>query len=300
MKIGLMHLAQRESVDGLVESVRRAEAEGFASLWMPNVFALDAITALGVAGRESDRIELGTAVVPIQPRHPFAMAQQALTTAAASGGRFALGIGLSHKVVIEDMFGLSFDRPARHMREYLEAMSPLLRGERTNFDGDVYRVSGSVRVPDAGVVPVLVAALGSAMLRVAGSHAQGTITWMTGIRTLESHIGPCLREAARDAGRPEPRVVAGVPVALTTDIDAAQKRVGEVLSMYGSLPSYRAMLDREGAASPADVALLGDEATLRAGIERHREVGVTDFTASIIPVGPGSRERTREFLRDLL
>lgn len=300
MNLGIMHMSADESVDQFVAAVKLYEAEGFASVWVPNIFGIDAITALALAGRETERIEMGTAVVPTFPRHPFAIAQQALTAAAASSGRFVLGIGLSHKLVIENMMGLSYDKPARHMREYLEALTPLLRGQPTKFEGEQYRVAGAIQVPGVQSVPLVVAALGEVMLGLAGKYTQGTITWMTGTNTLESHIGPKLRKSAKEAGQPEPRLIAGVPVALTSDPAGAREYVAKTLQMYGMLPSYRAMLDREGAEGPADVALLGDEATLRAGIERYRDAGVTDFGASLLPVEKGAAERTREFFRSLL
>lgn len=303
MRIGLMYgVTERADggIDEVVAAARRAESLGFATFWMPNIFSWDAITALAIAGRETQRIELGTAVVPTYPRHPMALAQQALTAGVASGGRFTLGIGLSHRIVIEDMFGLSYEKPARHMKEYLEVLMPLLRGERVDFEGERYRVHGQIQVPDAKPVPVVVAALGEVMLGHAGRLAEGTITWMTGPKTLESHIAPRLRRAAEAAGRPAPRIVAGLPVALTNDVEGARKRLGEVFQIYGQLPSYRAMLDREGVESPAGVALVGDEASLRSQIERLRDGGVTDFDAAIAPVPGGPPERTLEFLATFL
>jgi F420-dependent oxidoreductase-like protein len=303
MRIGLMHGATdgpAGEIDGIVEHAKRVERLGFATLWMPNIFSWDAIIALSIVGRETSRIELGTAVVPTYPRHPMAIAQQALSAAAVSRGRFTLGIGLSHKIVIEDMFGLSYERPARHMREYLEVLTPLLRGEPAKFAGELYRVQGGIQVPGAGRVGLVVAALGEVMLGLAGRLSDGTITWMTGPKTLESHTVPTLRAAAEKAGRPSPRVVAGLPIALTNDAAKAREKMGEIFAIYGTLPSYRAMLDREGAASPAAVALAGDEAELRQQIGRLRDVGVTDFDAAIAPVEEGCAERTLEFLASLL
>jgi F420-dependent oxidoreductase-like protein len=203
------------SLDGALSQARLAHGAGLATFWMPNIFGLDGITTQAIVGREVPEIELGTAVVPTYPRHPTAMAQQALTTAAATGGRFTLGIGLSHKIVIEDLFGLDYSKPARHMREYLEVLMPLLRGEPAKFAGEEYRVNVGIQVPGAGVVSVLVAALGPVMLGIAGRLTDGTITWMTGPDTLESHIVPTIRRAASEDGRPTPRVVAGLPIALT-------------------------------------------------------------------------------------
>jgi len=303
MKVGVMSGATGnldETLDVLVSRARDLEARGFDAMWMANIFGLDAITALAVVGRETERIRLGTAVVPTYPRHPSAMAQQALTTQAACGGRFQLGIGLSHKMVIEDMLGLSYERPARHMRAYMEVLAPLLRGEPARVEGEQYRVNLGLAVPGSSDVPVLIAALGEKMLEIAGQIADGTILWMTGPRTIEEHIGPRLRAAAQAAGRPSPRIVAGLPIVLTQDPESVRERIGKALVMYGQLPSYRAMLDREGAAGPGDLALVGDEKTLDEGLQRLREIGVTDFDAAIIPVEDGADERTIAYLESRL
>jgi F420-dependent oxidoreductase-like protein len=300
MRIGMMLGATQgpdSTLEGLAEYANKLEERGFDSLWLAHVLGLDAITCLALLGRETSRIELGTAVVPSFPRHPVALAQQALTAAVASGGRFSLGIGLSHKVLIENMLGLSYEKPARHMREYLEVLGPLLRGEPVAHEGEVYRVQGALMIKDAPTpVPVLVAALGPAMLRVAGRLAQGTITWMTGPKTLASHIVPGIRAAAQEAGRPEPRVVAGFPIAVTDDVDSARKKAGEMFAIYGTLPSYRAMLDREGLEGPADMALLGSEDHVSAALDRIAETGVTDLIAAISPADEGARARTLDLL----
>jgi F420-dependent oxidoreductase-like protein len=300
MRIGLMLGGSGSSLVDIAAQARRAESGGFASFWMPNIFALDAITTAAIVGREVGRIELGTAVVPTYPRHPVALAQQALTAAVASGGRFTLGIGLSHRIVIEDMFGLDYSKPARHMREYLEVLTPLLRSEPAKFAGSEFRVNVGLSVPEAPRVPVLVAALGPVMLGLAGRLADGTITWMTGPRTLAHHIVPTIARAARDAGRPAPRIVAGLPIALTNDASRAREAIAKTFEIYGTLPSYRAMLDREGAAGPADVAMVGDEAALRAQIGRLGDAGVTDFDAAIVPLEEGSADRTLAFLESLV
>lgn len=290
-------IGRQLKVDDVVALTRRAEAAGFDTVWMANVFSLDAIMTLAIAGRESTRIEVGTAVTPTYPRHPTAIAQQAVTAAAACGNRFTLGIGLAHKIMIEDALGLSYAQPARHMREYLQVLTPLLRGEIVHFDGEQYRVHGlSVGAAGAGEVPVIVAALGESMLKLAGHYTSGTITWMVGPRTLEQHIMPVIGSAAQAAGRPAPRIVAGFPIVLTRNVEAARQILGGALAVYGQLPSYRAMLDREGLKRPEDFALIGDEATLRASLERLRSLGVTDFNAAIADVEPGAFDRTFEFL----
>jgi F420-dependent oxidoreductase-like protein len=301
VRIGIMSGASGpgDTIDKLVARGREVERRGFSTLWMANIFSLDAIFTLGFVGRETERIELATAVVPTYPRHPHAMAQEALTANQAARGRFTLGIGLSHRLVIEDMFGLSYEKPARHMREYLQVLRPLLRREPVKFSGEVYRVSASVDVA-APAPPVLIAAMGDAMLRVAGELADGTVLWMTGAKTVAAHVAPKLRAAANAAGRPAPRIAAGIPIALTNDPDGARQWAATNLVVYGQLPSYRAMLDKEGLAGPADLALVGDERTLDAGLARLRDAGVTDFVASIVPSDPGADARTLDYLQSRL
>ncbi|MPZ24340.1 MAG: TIGR03564 family F420-dependent LLM class oxidoreductase [Dehalococcoidia bacterium] len=297
MRIGLNVTAGAETtVDGFLGQVKPAEEQGFSSVWTANIFGFDAINLLALAGRETSRIELGTAVVPTFPRHPLAIAQQALTTQAAAGGRFTLGIGLSHKVVIENMLGLSYTKTARHMREYLSVLMPLVSGQPAKFEGEQYRVNAGLQVAGANQVPVVVAALGSRMLEVTGEMADGTITWMTGPKTLESHIIPTIRRAASVAGRPEPRIIAGILISLTNDPEGGKAKASEGLKIYGTLPSYRAMLDREGAELPGDISIVGDEKALEAGLKRLEDIGVTDYAAALYPTDDGAVERTREFL----
>jgi F420-dependent oxidoreductase-like protein len=299
MQIGLMFGGSEMSLESATRQARDAQRGGFRTFWLPNIFGLDAITAAAVVGREVDGLELGTAVVPSYPRHPAALAQQALTASAATDGRFTLGIGLSHQIVIEGMYGLDYSKPARHMHEYLEVLAPLLRGEPVDHQGDAYCTKIAIDVPGARPVPLLVAALGPVMLGLAGRLSDGTITWMTGPGTIEKHIAPKLSAAAQQAGRPAPRIVCGLPIALTNDADGAREAVAKQFAIYGSLPSYRAMLDREGASGPADVALLGDEASLRKQIARLADAGVTDFDAAVTPLGEGSAARTVGFLASL-
>jgi 5,10-methylenetetrahydromethanopterin reductase len=302
MRIGVMIGGDggRPGLDDVIALAKRVEALGLDDVWMANIFSFDAISTLGLIGRETSRIGLGTAVTPTYPRHPTAIAQQALTTAAASRNRFTLGIGLSHQIVIETMLGMSYREPARHMREYLEVLTPLLRGETASFAGEQYRVNGvTLDVPGAEPVPLVVAALGPVMLKLAGERADGTNTWMVGPRTMESHVVKRITRAAAAAGRPAPRIVGGFPIVLTNQPDAAKAKIAETLTIYGQLPSYRAMLDREGAAGPADIAIAGDENLLRGALRRLEEIGVTHFNAAIAAVEAGAYDRTLEFLASL-
>lgn len=297
MRIGIQLGGGRGgTLDGLLNEAKRAEAAGFASAWLSHIFSFDALTVVALAGRETVRIELGTAVVPTYPRHPVALAQQALTVQAATGNRLALGIGLSHKIVIEDMFGLDYSRPIPHMREYLLALGGLLSGEPTRFQGELYRVAAQFTVPGATKPPLLVAALGPAMLRLAGRLADGTVTWMGGLAYLRDVAVPTIRQAAAQAGRPAPRIVAGLPVCVTDDPAAARAAAEKVFQMYGQLPSYRATLDRGGAAGPGDVALVGGEQEVEAQLRALAAAGVTDFSAAPFRTPGGSIEPTYELL----
>jgi F420-dependent oxidoreductase-like protein len=287
--------------DGLVAQARRAEADGFASGWLANIFGMDAILGAALCARETSHLELGTAVVPTYPRHPVAMAQLALSAQAAARGRFTLGIGLSHQIVVEGMLGLSFARPYSHMREYLAVLGPLVRTGSVAWAGDEFRVTAQLAVAGATPCPILVAALAPRMLALAGREADGTITWMTGARTLREHTVPRLRDAAAKAGRPAPRVVVGLPIAVTRDVVAARASAARQFQVYGVLPSYRAMLDREGVEGPADVAVVGDESAVGEQLGRLDEAGATDFLAAPFPVDADADAvaRTRAFLARL-
>jgi F420-dependent oxidoreductase-like protein len=287
-----------DALNRLRDQLRRAADDGFASAWVSNIFGLDALTALAVAGSQVPGIELGTAVVPTYPRHPAVLAQQALTTATAVDGRLTLGIGLSHKIVIDDMYGYSFDRPARHMSEYLSVLLPLLDGQQVAFEGETLRAGIGLSTPRPGRVPVLLAALGPQMLRLAGARTDGTVLWMTGPATVRDYIVPAIREAAAAAGRPSPRVVCILPVCVTSDTGDARAKANEVLGFYGQLPSYRAMLDREGAAEPGDVVVTGDEDSVTTQIAGLADAGVTDFVALEYARGDDGK-RTRTLLASL-
>lgn len=278
MRIGL-GLDTAGTVDDVVERARGLAATGVATLWSSQIFGWDTLTTLAVVGREVPSVGLGTAVVPVYPRHPAMLAAQALTVQSASGGRLLLGVGLSHQLVVEGMWGLSFERPVQYMREYLSILQPMLNGEKVALEGELLKTTtfAPPETPGAVAPPVLVAALGPSMLRVAAQLAAGTVTWMVGLRTLAEHVAPTIREAAREAGRSDPQIVVHLPVCVTSDREEALERAGRVFSVYGQLPSYRAMLDREGAANPPDVAIVGTEEDVAAQIRRFEDAGATEF-----------------------
>ncbi|HZQ26854.1 MAG TPA: LLM class F420-dependent oxidoreductase [Acidimicrobiales bacterium] len=299
MRYGLM-LDTSKPVDDVVAQARSMAQAGFAGAWSSQVFGYEALTVLAIVGREVPGIEVGTAVIPIYPRHPIVLAQQALTTQHVAGGRLVLGIGLSHQIVIEGMYGYSFDKPARAMREYLDALLPLLRGEQVSYQGETVKAMtmGPLDIKVDRPPPVLLAALAPVMLKLAGAVADGTITWMTGPDTLANHIVPTITKAATEAGRPAPRVGAGLPVCVTDDPDGARERADRAFAIYGQLPSYRAMLDKEGAAGPGQVAIVGDEETVARQVRALADAGVTDFAGA--PYGDGAEiERTVAVLAQL-
>lgn len=301
MRIGIFDGAINDgTVDQVVEGARRAESDGFDSFWVPQIFGHDALTALAVVGREVPRIELGTSVVPTYPRHPMMLAQQALTVNSVSGGRLTLGIGLSHQPVVEGMWGISFDKPVRHMREYLSAMMPLLEQGSGRFAGETLVARGDLSVVDRQRPGVVIAALGEQMLAVTAALADGTLTWCTGPKTLATHTVPTLRAAADAAGRDATRVIAALPVCVTADVASAHERAAGVFAIYGQLPSYRAMLDREGAAGPADIVIAGSADECADRIGALAEIGVTDFAAVEFSTDPDEAAATRAMLRTLV
>lgn len=285
-------------IDDLVRQTARASENGLATVWMSQIFGLDALTALAVVGREVPGIGLGTAVVPTYPRHPMVLAAQALTTQAATGGRLTLGVGLSHQIVIEGMLGYSFEHPLRHMTEYLSVLAPLVRENSANFEGQTLRFTGTINVPGSHHCPILVAALGPRMLDLAGRVADGTITWMTGPATVAGHIVPSITRSADEASRPPPQVVVALPVCVSDNASSAREKAAQTFSVYGQLPSYRAMLDREGAAGPADVAIVGDEGRVGEQIRAVVDAGATEFVAAPFG-GPDEIRRTMELLAGL-
>ena len=302
MRIGIF-LGEAVDLEQHVQQVVQVEQDGFDGAWFGQIFSADAMTALALAGARTNRIELGTAVIPTYPRHPYVLAQQALTVQAATGGRFTLGLGLSHAPVVESMWGLSYERPAVHMREYLSVLQPLLTDGRVSFSGDLFRVNAQAAVPTPEPPQVMIAALAPVMLRIAGERTGGSILWMTGPKTIESHIMPRLTKAAEGSGRPQPRIVAALPVAVTDDPDAARQRAAGLFAIYGTLPNYQRVLEKEGASGPQDVAIVGNEAQVEQQIREMASAGATEFVAAAFPAdgdAKASVERTHALVKSLV
>ena len=296
MELGIF--GSSRNIDDLKKQVQVANNLGYSTFWTPQIFNLDALTALAVIAESVEGIRLGTSVIPTYPRHPMMLAQQALTVNQVSNGRLDLGIGLSHKPVVEGMWGISFDAPVGHMSDYLQILMALLHNGTISYGGKHLTSRGGIDVP-ADAPPVLVAALGPQMLKLVGRVADGTVTWMTGPETIRNHISPIINAAAEEAGRPVPQVIAAVPVCITSDLDIAEEYAKRDFGFYGDLPSYRAMLEREGLANSWDIALSGSFEEVAEGLEKYADSGGTQVVAAVY--GPDeTREQTVSELAKLM
>lgn len=301
MKIGLP--GGGSTAERIVQQAVDAEAAGFATLWYASATFGDPLVAMALAGQATSSIELGTSVLQTYTCHPVLQAARAVATANAMGRPgFTLGVGPSHRPVIEAMFGLSYDGVGAHTEEYIDVLAPLTRGEEVHVHGEHFRVD----LPAAGAPPqpvsVMLGALAPRFLRVAGEQTDGTILWMGNARAIESHVAPRINAAASAAGRPAPRIVAGLPVAVHDDVDEARATAASAFAMYGTLPNYQRILEHGGVAGPADAAIVGDETAVTAQIEALFAAGATDVWAAPFPVGDdrsASRRRTRALLEEL-
>ena len=313
MRIGLMIGPERgrysTKVERLVADARQAEDAGLAAAWVPQIpDEFDALTAVTVIGQATSRLEIGTAVVPIQTRHPIALAQQALSVQAVLGGRLTLGLGVSHHWIIEDMLGLSYDRPAAAMAAYLDVLDQALRGPGpVDVENEQFQVHNPLDITDIGPTPVLLAALGPVMLRLAGERTDGTILWLADERAIAGHVAPKLNRAAEAAGRPTPRIVAGIPVCLCGDdeVEAAVERTNRILSEAEVSPNYQKLLDLGDAQNVGDILAAGSESAVEKRLRSFADAGVTDLSVRVVPIGQGrdeliaSSQRTRELLASL-
>jgi 5,10-methylenetetrahydromethanopterin reductase len=302
MRIGIHSFSSGPTFLEQIQVAVDAERYGLDSCWYGQIFGHDALTLAALAGRETRRIEIGTAVAQTHSRHPFHMAIQALTAQAATDGRFVLGIGPSHKMLVQDMWGLPYDQAAAHVREYLSVLVPLLNRGNVAFMGEKFRVAGALQIPDARPCPVLISGLAPMMLRIAGEVADGTILAWTGPKTIATHYVPKINAAAEAAGRPQPRVCVLLPVAVTDDVAAAREQAATTFEVYGRLPNYQRVLEREGVKTPAGLAVVGDEASVEGQVRALSAAGATDLIAWAYPVGDAaatSLERTLALLGSL-
>jgi F420-dependent oxidoreductase-like protein len=302
MRIGINATTQlgRLDVAGFTRHALDAESDGFSSYWLAEhpVGGFDALTAISVIGQSVERMELGTAIVPTYPRHPVALAGQALTTHAAIRGELSLGIGMSHVAMMADL-GLRDDKPIRHLREYLDALMPMIQTGHVDVEGATVTARADAIYPVTDPPEVTVAALGPQALRVAGRYVAGTNLAWVGPKTIREHIVPTISQAALDAGRPLPRVIATLPICVTDDPDRARERLTANTTMYAQLPSYQAMFEREGVSETGELALVGSDAEVEELVAGLAAAGVTDYAASEFGLTPDDRQRTRTLLRRL-
>ncbi|WP_327674759.1 MULTISPECIES: LLM class F420-dependent oxidoreductase [unclassified Streptomyces] len=308
MRIGVMSGPERgdsaRKAARMLDDVRWAEEAGFDTVWVPQVPTdFDALTAIALMGSVTSRIELGTAVVPVHAQHPVALARQALSVHAAAQGRLALGVGASHHWIVRDMLGLPYEKPAAYTRDYLDVLNTAVGGvSSVDVENDTFTVHNPLGLAPVAPLPVLLAALGPVMLRIAGERADGTVLWMADERSVADHVVPRITKAAQEAGRPAPRIVAGVPVCLCrpNEVDAARGRANRILGEAEISPNYQRLLEYGDARDVGDLCAAGDEAAIKARFQRFADAGVTDLSVRLLPIGEGreelvaSKRRTRE------
>ncbi|MEU6644425.1 TIGR03564 family F420-dependent LLM class oxidoreductase [Saccharomonospora sp. NPDC046836] len=313
MRIGVMIGPEKrdsaKKVERMLSDIEWAESAGLATAWIPQIPTdFDALIAVSLMGTRTRRIELGTAVVPLQAQHPIALARQALSAHAATGGRLALGVGPSHHWIVRDMLGLPYERPAAYTRDCLEVLASALRGPGSvDVENTTFTVHNPLDLAPVAPLQVLVAALGPVMLSIAGRHADGTVLWMADERAVGEHVAPSITKAAAEAGRPAPRIVAGIPVCLCrpSEIDAARERANRILGEADISPNYQRLLGHGDARDVGDLCAVGDEEAIRARFRRFADAGVTDLSVRLLPIGEGrdelvaSKRRTREMIAGL-
>ena len=313
MRIGVMIGAERgdgaRKVARLLADMEWAEAAGMDSAWIPQVPTdFDALTAVALMGARTSRIELGTAVVPLQAQHPIALARQALSAQAAAGGRLALGVGPSHHWIVRDMLGLPYEKPAAYTRDYLEVLRTALNGPGpVDVENETFLVHNPLDLGPVSPMPVLVAALGPVMLKLAGAHADGTVLWMADERAVADHVVPRITSAAEEAGRPAPRIVAGIPVCLCepSRVDEARERANRILGEAEISPNYQRLLEYGDIKDVGGLCAAGDEKAIAARFRRFADAGVTDLSVRLLPIGDtrdelvASKYRTREMISEL-
>jgi F420-dependent oxidoreductase-like protein len=313
VRIGVMIGPERgdsaRKVARMMADVQWAESAGLDTAWVPQTPTdFDALVAVALMGVTTTRIELGTAVVPLQLQHPIALARQALSAQAATGGRLTLGVGPSHHWIVRDMLGLPYERPAAFTRDYLEVLEVALAGSGpVDVENPTFTVHNPLELGPVAALPVLIAALGPVMLRLAGERAAGTVLWMADERAVAEHVVPRITKAAGDAGRPAPRVVAGIPVCLCrpSEVEAARERANRIFGEADVSPNYQRLLDYGDANDIGDLCAAGDEAAIAARFRRFADAGVTDLSVRLLPIGEGrdeliaSKHRTRDLLAGL-
>jgi F420-dependent oxidoreductase-like protein len=322
MRIGVMVGPERgdtaRKIARMLDDITWAEEAGLASAWVPQIpDDMDALQCVTLLGTRTSRIEFGTAVVTLQTQHPVALARQALSAHAITGGRLALGVGPSHHWIVTDMLGLPYSKPAAYTRDYLEVLNAAWRATaeaagpghgQIDVENDTFTVHNPFDVSPVAPLPVLLSALGPVMLRIAGEQADGTVLWMADERAIGDHIVPKITKAAQDAGRPAPRVVAGIPVTLCSpsQVDLARNRANKFLAEAQYSPNYQRLLQHGDIEDVGGLLAAGDEAAIIARFRRFADAGATELSLRLLPIGDGraellaNKDRTRQFLAHLV
>ena len=268
------------AVRTLDESVRRAQAAerlGYESVWTRQLPGeRDAALVLAAYAMHTERIKLGTGVLPVYTRHPSAMAQMAATLDELSGGRFILGIGVSHKVTVEGMWGLHLEHPVDAMREYVTIVRSIVRDGQVAFEGRHFTARVAYSGPRRADMPLMISAVNPRMLELAGEVADGVVLYMCGPEYINDEVLPALRRGREKAGKSMAgfEVVAGIDACVTSDRTAALGVYQKTLDRYASLPYYRRAMEA-GHFDADNLAAIGDATQVRDAIARYREAGVT-------------------------
>jgi F420-dependent oxidoreductase-like protein len=297
-RVGLV--IQATDVATAITRIGEAEQAGVHQVWMTqSVGMLDTLTLFAAVAAHTMRIRLGTSIVPIYPRHPLVMALQAATVDALAPGRLRLGVGTSHRHVMENVYGLSMPSPLAYLREYVAVMRQGLWEGRVDHQGTFFKMATSF--PRQAQIPLLISALGERAFRLAGEVADGAISWVCPVPYLLDTALPALRAGAQAQHRPAPPLVAHIPVAMSTDEAAVQAAAMPRVSFYTKAPFYAHMFAAAGFSIAADgtgVAALvkalmvaGDQAQVEKRLRELLASGLDELLLMLVPVADEARER---------
>ncbi|MBX5488093.1 MAG: LLM class F420-dependent oxidoreductase [Mycolicibacterium hassiacum] len=296
------HASATNVVDDVIASARAAYDAGVRQVWLAQQLVPDAIGLAGLIGNAVPGLGVGTAVVPINPRHPLIIAAQAQTAQAAAHGNFSLGLGLGAHAVETEAFGYAWPNTVQRLREHLTVLRTIFETGEVDFHGEeISAVSNwPVRIAGGTPIPVYVAAMGPKALRITGELADGTMPFLAGPRTLREFIVPTITEAAERAGRPAPRIIAAVPTLVHDDLDAARVIATERLAFYQAIPSYQKVIAREGLDGPVtELAALGKPDAVTERVREYRDAGATDIILNPLRTEPGDLEALWEVARNI-
>jgi F420-dependent oxidoreductase-like protein len=297
-RVGLV--IEARDVDTAINKIREAEQAGVQQVWMTqSVGMIDTLTLFASVAAHTTRIRLGTSIVPIYPRHPLVMAQQAVTVDALAPGRLRLGVGPSHRHVMENIYGLSMSSPLAYLREYVEVMRQVLWEGRVDHQGKFFKVNTSF--PHTEQIPLLVSALGEEAFRLAGEIADGAISWVCPVPYLLDKALPALRAGAQAHDRPVPPLVAHIPIAMSTNEAAVHEAAMSRISYYTKAPFYAHMFAEAGFPIAADgsgtdalvksLVVAGNQAQVEQRLRELIASGLDELLLMLVTVADEVRER---------